>query len=216
MTSYKLTHAAILAKASYSAEGIVTPRIIKSLDHDDVQAYLLNGKILLLPGSNSVKDYFKYNLRPLRLGDEVLRLKDGKVERGASGTKWHQGFLRYSKFVFDWLKEEGVKPNYIIGHSLGAAAAQILSKTYNVPAIAFAAPRPKRSKNGVIHDGRCLIINRTDDPVAKAPDLYFHMGSPKLLKSVTDKAFWAHAMPRYVKIVDEGIASDDLPESWSG
>ncbi len=216
MTTYRLKDAATLAEACYKAGRIVKPRVIKSLDHDDVQAHLLKGNILLLPGSNSVKDYLKYNLRPLRLGNKSLILKDGKSEKGASGTTWHQGFLRYSKVVFDWLEEEGVRPNYIIGHSLGAAAAQILSKSYNAPAIAFAAPRPKWSASPVIHDGRCLIINRKDDLVPKLPNAFHHMGRPKLITSATSMGFWAHAMPWYIKIVKEGTQSGDLPETWSG
>ena len=211
-----MAKAAELAKATYDEEVVTDPPVRKRLDHDDVQAYLLSGNVLLLPGSNSVKDYFKYNLRPLRLGDRRLTLVDPTEEKGASGTKWHQGFLRYSKVIYDWLEDQNVRPNFIIGHSLGAAAAQILSKSYDRPAIAFAAPRPKRSKNHVVRDGRCLIINRTDDPVAKAPDNYHHLGRARLLKSQTDKAFWAHAMPRYVHLVDEMITAGKLPHSWSG
>jgi len=216
MTIYRLRDAATLAKASYTATGIVSPRVIRSLDHDDVQAHLLAGNILLLPGSNSVRDYLKYNLRPLRLGDKRLTLEAGGVEKGASGTSWHQGFLRYSRVIFNWLKDEGVRPNYIIGHSLGAAAAQILSKSYNAPAIGFAAPRPKLTSNGVVHDGRCLLVNRTDDLVPKLPGNYHHMGKAKLIKPLRSKGFWAHSMPWYSDIVAEATQSQQLPETWGG
>jgi hypothetical protein len=190
--------------------------VIRSLDHDDVQAHLLEGNILLLPGSNSVKDYLKFNLRPISLGNTRLVLSDGSTERGASGTIWHQGFLRYSRVIFDWLKTAGVTPNYIIGHSLGAAATQILSKSYNAPAIGFAAPRPKWTKNRVVHDGRCLLINRSDDVVPKLPNAYSHMGKTKLVRTNIDKKFLAHSMPRYMAIIGESVQSQALPETWSG
>lgn len=214
---YKLKDAATLAEASYKSGRIVKPPVIKSLDHNDVQAHLLKGNILLLPGSNSVRDYVKFNLRPLRFGDQRLVLKQAtKAEKGASGTKWHQGFLRYSTEIFDWLQREGVRPNYIIGHSLGAAAAQILSKTYNTPAIGFAAPRPKWSKHGVVQDGRCLLVNRTDDPVPKVPSAYHHMGNTKLFKSVKHKSLLAHSMRHYVNIIKEDDKFKTLPEKWGG
>lgn len=217
MTTYRLKDAAALAEASYKADRIVSPRVIKSLDHDDVQAHLLEGNILLLPGSNSVRDYVKFNLRPLRLGDQRLVLKHATAsEKGASGTKWHQGFLRYSIEIFEWLKREGKTPNYIIGHSLGAAAAQILSKTYNAPTLGFAAPRPKWSKHGVVHDGRCLLVNRSDDPVPKVPSTYHHMGKAKLFKSVKHRSLLAHSMRHYINIIEEDNNFNVLPETWGG
>ena len=214
MTKYRIKDAATLAEASYKAGRIVSPKIRVSLNHDDVQAHLLEGNILLLPGSNSVRDYLKFNLRPLRLGGKQIRLRDGDTEKGASGTRWHQGFLRYSKVIYDWLETENIRPNFIIGHSLGAAAAQILSKSYDTPAIGFAAPRPKRTRNRVVKDGRCLLLNRSDDIVPKVPSEFSHMGRATLFKTKVDKRFMAHAMPRYVAIVDEAVQAQKIPEIW--
>ncbi len=216
MTSFSLNDAATLAQASYTAERITSPRVIKSFDRDDVQAHVLEGNVLLLPGSNSLKDYLKFNLRPLRFGGTQLTMSDTKTEKGASGTTWHQGFLRYSRAVFDWLKDEGITPSYIIGHSLGAAATQILSKSYNAPAIGFAAPRPKFVKGKVKNDGRCLILNRTDDIVPKLPGAFTHMGHPKLLRTPSNRKFLAHSMPRYQEIVGNAVQQQVLPERWSG
>lgn len=217
MTTYRLRDAATLAEACYKAGRIIKPPVIKSLDHNDVQAHVLKGNILLLPGSNSVRDYVKFNLRPLRLGDQRLVLKTATAaEKGASGTKWHQGFLRYSIEIFEWLQREDVHPNYIIGHSLGAAAAQILSKTYNAPAIGFAAPRPKWSKHGVVQDGRCLLVNRRDDPVPKVPSGYHHMGRAKLFTSQKHRSLFAHSMGHYINIIHEDDKFTVLPEVWGG
>lgn len=217
MTIYRVKDAATLAEASYKAGRIVSPRVIKSLDHDDVQAHLLEGNILLLPGSNSVRDYVKFNLRPLRIGNQRMVLKHATdTQKGASGTKWHQGFLQYSIEIFEWLKKENVTPNYIIGHSLGAAAAQILSKTYNAPAIGFAAPRPKWSKHGVVQDGRCLLVNRSDDPVPKVPSTYHHMGKTKLFKSKKHRTLFAHSMGHYIDVIKEDNKFKVIPETWAG
>ena len=114
MTSFSLNDAATLAQASYAAGRITSPQVIKSLDRNDVQAHVLEGNILLLPGSNSLRDYLKFNRRPLRFGSTQLTMSDTKTEKGASRTVWHQGFLQYSRVVFDWLKDEGIKPRYII------------------------------------------------------------------------------------------------------
>lgn len=216
MTTYRLKDAATLAEASYAAGRILKPKVLKSFDHDDVQAHLLEGNILLLPGSNSVRDYLKFNLRPLRLGNQRLIMSSDATERGASGTIWHQGFLHYSRLIFDWLKKEGLQPNFIIGHSLGAAATQILSKSYNAPAIGFAAPRPKKTSNRVVQDERCLLINRSDDIVPKLPGDFNHMGKATLITSETDKRFIAHSMKRYVAILDEAVQAQKLPDKWSG
>ncbi|MEO1641539.1 MAG: hypothetical protein AAFU41_20100 [Pseudomonadota bacterium] len=216
MTTYRIRDAATLAKASYTAGLIVDPPVIHSLDHNDVQAHVLEGNILLLPGSNSVRDYLKFNLRVLNLGNKRLTMSAGGTEKGASGTRWHQGFLQYSRVVFDWLKGLNVTPEYIIGHSLGAAATQILSKSYNAPAIGFAAPRPKKSRNRVVHDGRCLLINRSDDIVPKLPGDFHHMGRAVRFKTNIDRRFVAHSMDRYIAIVDEAVQAQKIPETWGG
>ena len=213
MTVYRLVDAATLAKASYRADLVVSPPVVMSLDHQDVQAHLLQGDILLLPGSNSIRDYLRYNLRPLMLGGQQLTMQSDETERGASGTIWHQGFLNYSRIVFDWLKVAGVRPKFIVGHSLGAAATQILSKSYDTPAIGFAAPRPKKTRNRVQHDDKCLLINRTDDIVPKLPTTFNHMGKAKLLRA-SRRRFNAHSMPFYQDIVGEAVQAQVLPETW--
>lgn len=213
MTIYRLKDAATLAGASYTAGMIVSPPVKHSLNHDDVQAHLLQGDILLLPGSNSVRDYLKFNLRPLRLGNTQLRMSDDTTEKGASGTTWHQGFLHYSRIIYDWLQDGGIRPKFIIGHSLGAAATQILSKSFDVPAIGFAAPKPKKTKNPVKHDDKCLLLNRTDDIVPKLPGSFNHMGQAKFLTSAQRK-FNAHSMPHYQEIVGAAVQAQGLPETW--
>lgn len=216
MMNFSINDAAILAEASYSANRITSPRVMHSCPHQDVQAHILDGDILLLPGSNSIRDYLRYNLRPLRLGQRQFKMSDDTTEKGHSGTTWHQGFLAYSSVVFEWLKTLNITPKYVIGHSLGAAATQILSKSYGVPGIGFAAPRPKLIKGPVKHHEKCLLINRFDDVVPKLPNAFSHMGQVKQLAINPKRAFPAHAMKHYREIVDLGQSGGKLPSHWAG
>lgn len=213
---FSLEDAAKLAEASYKTSRITSPAVTHSCPHRDVQAHLLEGGILLLPGSNSVRDYLKFNLRPLRLGHARLKLSNEGRDNGASGTIWHQGFLAYSREVFNWLTHINQRPNFILGHSLGAAAAQILAKSYQVPAIGFAGPRPKFTNGRVKHDRKCLLVNRGDDPVPKLPTQFFHLAEVKKLNPKKDDFGLAHSMRHYREIVEEGINANRLPKTWGG
>ncbi|MDX8351706.1 hypothetical protein [Cognatiyoonia sp. IB215182] len=216
MMKFPIEDAAKLAEASYSAQRITSPKVVHSCGHQDVQAHLLEGDILLLPGSNSVRDYLRYNLRPLRLGQQQFRMSDDKTEKGHSGTTWHQGFLAYSSVVFEWLKTLNIRPKYVIGHSLGAAATQILSKSYGAPGIGFAAPRPKFAKGPVKHHEKCLLINRVDDVVPKLPGAFNHMGRVRELAPTQQRPFPAHSMKHYREIVEVGQDKALLPKHWAG
>lgn len=213
MRVFRVRDAAILADASYIAGRIVTPAVRHTLNHDDVQAYVVDGDILLMPGSNSVRDYLKYNLRFAQVAGHRF---DPAVTRDPTGTLWHQGFLRYAGVVHQWLQEIGVRPKFIIGHSLGAAAAQILSVGYNVPAIGFAAPRPTKTADRENRASQCLLINRADDLVPKLPGRFHHMGQAMQISTPTDGRFIAHAMPRYLAVLDAAIAAAEVPEVWGG
>jgi len=93
MHSYDIETAALLAEASYKAKThpTVKPLIKMSLDErDDVEAHLLTNGVLLIPGSNSLMDYLKFNLRVLNLGGKQYRMSDETTKKGASGTTWHQ------------------------------------------------------------------------------------------------------------------------------
>lgn len=216
MMNFAIEDAAKLAEASYSTDRITSPRVMRSCPHDDVQAHVLEGDILLLPGSNSIRDYVRYNLRPIRLGHRRLKMSDDVTEKGASGTMWHQGFLAYSSVVFDWLKDIGITPKYVIGHSLGAAATQILSKSYGVPGLGFAAPRTKFVDGPVKHHKKCLLINRFDDIVPKVPTAFHHLGNVTELAVDPKRNFPAHSMRHYREIVDLGQQSGKLPSHWAG
>jgi hypothetical protein len=209
---YRLTRAAELAEAAYTGKThpIIAPQWKASLSEGDVEAHLLTDNTLLIPGSNSIMDYIRFNLRVQRLGKRRLRMASSS---GAS-ISWHQGFLAHAKVVQDWLMDNGYSPSFIIGHSLGAASAQILSAGWNVPAVVFAAPRPCRTASALTAAKRCLCINRTDDQVCNLPGGFLHLGDVRLCRPRGPSPGIDHSMAHYRQVIAEGLAARTLPEVW--
>ena len=106
------------------------------------------------------------------------------------------------------------RPDYIIGHSLGAAATQILSKSYHVPGIAFAAPRPRKHRGTLANTDLCLCINRSDDPVCALPGSFNHIGTVHLCKASSSVFGPDHKMKHYRKVIDEQHAAGLMPAKW--
>ncbi|MEL7099495.1 MAG: hypothetical protein AAGM84_11760 [Pseudomonadota bacterium] len=208
--------AAKMVEASYRGADHKSLRghVQKELDHNDVQALFLDTKMLLIPGSNSLADYLKFNTRVRNLGGKRLRLSDEHTEKGASGTHWHQGFLRFAKEIYDWLERENLRPTYIAGHSLGAAATQILVRTYGVPGIAFAAPRPRRHQGAIKHSHLCLCLNRDDDSVCDLPPHFHHMGKVHRARAKRSVFGPDHSMKHYRKVVEEQQEAGLLAKMW--
>jgi hypothetical protein len=211
---YSIADAADLVAKSYTPELLGNKVRVKRPDKDDVSAIFLTDGTLLLPGSNSLEDYLKFNLRLLNIGHKQLKFSDDKVEKGFSRTLWHQGFLTYSKAIFDWLGAENLRPTRIIGHSLGGAAAQIMCKTYTVPTLAFAAPRPKWVAGPIANDKLCLTIVRSDDPVPDLPPFFSHMGPVMRLPVPQNQVTVGHKMQLYIKLIGQMIAAGAMPEEW--
>jgi hypothetical protein len=216
MFRYPLDTAAGLAVASYrpGRHGSVAARLMRSLDEDDVQAHMLDNGVLLVPGSNAVMDYFKFNLQALTVKGERLSIKGNETERGASGTLWHKGFLRHACAIFDWVEAHGPPPRFIIGHSLGAAAVQILTMTWRVNGIGFAAPRPRRNPARPGQERYCLLVNRDDDLVPRLPHWFHHMGRVHVARAARSRLLPAHAPPHYRAVVAEELKKGRLPVQW--
>lgn len=217
MHRYPIKTAAHLAKASYKAEThpSVAPHLANTFRQgNDLQAHFLSNGVLLIPGTNSVRDWISVNLRIFNIGNTQYRLNDTTTAKGASGTLWHQGFLAHARAIWDWMQAHDQKPKYIIGHSLGAAAAQILTKSYGVYGIGFAAPRPRKHRGAIVNGDRCLCINRDDDTVCALPTSFHHLGKVHRCKAKGSNFGPDHHMKHYRKVVDEQIAAGLLPEKW--
>jgi len=210
-----LPQAAMLAESSYAKSvkhAGLKPRIVATLDANDVQAYMLDDQTLLIPGSDTALDYLKFNLRLMSIGGTRY-----KVKNSATGEKigriWHQGFLAHAMFVQKTF--EASPPKFIIGHSLGAASAQILSMVWQVPAICFAAPRVYFGGEGIQNSQKCLCLWRTDDPVGRLPNHRFrHAGKSISLGKSRRRGILNHHMRHYNAAIKDPNHSSVIPSVW--
>ncbi len=220
---YDIALAAKMVEASYeifrrpAAKNALTSSIKDKLDDRHVQAIFTKQNILIIPGSNSVADYVMFNLRALNFGGKKYRLNDELTEKwGAGNVVWHQGFMKHAKVIADWMKTKGHHPKFIMGHSLGAAATQILVRTHDVHGIAFAAPRVTRGVAVPAPASKCLCLNRDDDRVCDLPSSFQHLG--EIHSGSGEKKFlrFDHKMARYKEMVAEQQRHHGLGTHWPG
>lgn len=210
--NFSVLDAAELAEASYHPDNytVTKGRITKRLNQDHVTAHMLSDGILLVPGSDSVWDYAKYNLRPFRIGGKKYTLSSGDTGKALGGF-WHQGFLAHAQVVFDSFKS--TPPRMIIGHSMGAASAQILSLLWDVPSIGFAAPRVFLGYAAVPAQPLNLSIYRADDIVGWLPgEKFSHAG--KSVKLNIASGLPRHKMRHYRSVLTNSAISSDVPQTW--
>lgn len=215
ITSYPVKEAAKLAAHSYNvrAESNLKSMISDECPVAGVEATLLNNGFLLIPGSNSLSDFLQFNLRVWNIGNVKFDLAATTAVRGASGTIWHQGFFAHAKAIYDWMGDR--RPILIIGHSLGAASAQILSKSWARTSIGFAAPRPRKARGQIANDELSLSINRSDDVVPGRPSTFSHMGTVRKLRHKSRKPGLNHSMHAYIDALDNHIGADKIPDVWN-
>ena len=110
--------------------------------------------------------------------------------------------------------EQQLRPKYIIGHSLGPAATQILVCTYGAPGIGFAAPRPRRSRGAIKNSDLCLCVNRDDDAVCDLPVSFHHMGHVHKARAKRSVFGPDHSMRHYRRVIDEQQVAGLLRKHW--
>ena len=193
-------------------------RIVDSCPEPGVEAYLLNNGYLLVPGSNSIWDYLKFNLRILNIGMPRLRLSGSKSEKtvtAASGITWHQGFFSHANHVQKWIGPDQSKwPIRVIGHSLGAASAQILSTIWSVPSVGFAAPRLRKADVPPRFRNLSLSICRQDDLVCRYPRAFERLGDSVNLAHRKPRLGMNHNMKAYLDAMENPAEGIVLPQSW--
>lgn len=213
MLRYRLSNAADLAEASYDIrrQTHIQRQLVMSIDEDDVQAHLLDNGLLLIPGSNSLKDHIRYNFG-LHVGDKRYSARDASTGQ-AFGGRWHQGFLAHAMVIHKRLDQR--RPKFIIGHSLGAAAAQFLSLLWRVPAIGFAAPRLHAGGREVENDRLCLCLWRKDDPVGSFPgDSFRHVGKSIRLEKNRSTGLLNHSLRHYKASMTNAHNRSIVPDAW--
>ncbi|SMY06008.1 lipase family protein [Flavimaricola marinus] len=203
--------AAALARASYLGAGALPP-IRAALDRAGVQAWLLSDDTLIIPGTNHWTDWIRFNLNTMLVAGQQVGWNE--VGTCIGNAKWHRGFAVHARAVHDFLN--GRRPKYIIGHSLGAASAQILGCHYGVPTMCFASPNPRFGGTALSHEGWVLNVVYNDDPVGRFPlqiNGYRRIGSVEILARRNLPGL-QHSMDRYIPMLADEIAGGSLHTAW--
>lgn len=211
MRRMQLLTAASTARSSYLGAGALPP-IKDALDKGGVQAWLLADDTLVIPGTNHWMDWIRFNLNTMLVAGQQIGWRE--VGTCIGNAKWHRGFAVHAREIHDFLG--GRRPKNIVGHSLGAASAQILGCHYAVPTICFASPNPRFGGAALSHEGWVLNVVYNDDPVGKFPlqiNGYRRIGSVQIMARRAVSGL-QHSMDRYIPLIANEIATGDLPMSW--
>ena len=199
--------AAKALKRGRSAQGVVA-----HLDRRGAQAMMLDHKVLLIPGSNELVDWMRnvnvYNI----LGK---RYKAKASAKSKTGAVLHSGFNSHANLIGKFAKEHDAQ--FVIGHSLGAATAQILGSWLGVPAVGFASPRVKLGSRRVKNESKILNICRLDDLVTHVPPSeigFRRLGKTVQLIAPETNPGLDHSMPNYIAALDFDTLGDALPRAW--
>ena len=209
MRNMDLMDAAQLVANSYKGKSHLPP-VRLEIDEGHVEAYLLSDNTLVIPGSNELIDYTKSNLVTGR-----QKISWDKMGKASGNAIWHKGFATHAATIANKLGR--AKPTFIIGHSLGAAAAQILGCIYGVPAIGFASPMPRRGKGRLQHEGLVLNVVRNDDTVCRMPPRHFgfrRVGNTEVMQPLSTNSGEDHSMDRYIELMKIERRSGKIVKSW--
>ncbi|SIS83110.1 hypothetical protein SAMN05421759_104138 [Roseivivax lentus] len=210
MAGLKVLDAADLIRDAYAND--LGDRVQTAIDIRGVQAYFLKDGTLVIPGTNEFSDWFDFNLR---FGNVDVQGHGFEVVPGDSGTLWHGGFLEHAQIVYTFAK--GLRPKFIVGHSLGAASAQIVGASLAVPSIAFASPKTCRSRQRMPGEGWVLNICRIDDAVCHVPPSFLGfrtIGSHYWLTPPEADADEDHRIHNYKELLRLARVKERVPTEW--
>lgn len=192
-----LNEAADLIQKAY--DGKLGARLAVALDLDGAQAALLTDATLVIPGTNERSDWGDFNL---------------DVTDGDSGRVWHAGFMRHARIVYPFAKAGGAAR--VIGHSLGAASAQIVAASLGIPALCFASPRTLRGTTKFKGEHRILNLCRFDDAVCHLPFSFLkfrHLGKVHWIAPNEPQSKGSHRVGDYLRALARGTVKPGLPEA---
>lgn len=184
--------------------GKLGSRVLHKVDVAGVQAYYLKDGTLVIPGTNERSDWRAFNL-------------DIEPAKGDSGRFFHRGFLTHAQLVYMFAKP--LKPKCIIGHSLGAASAQIVGRNLKVPTIALASPKVLSGAAKLPGEGWVANFLRRDDMVCHMPPgigrrTYRHMGSRYWMAPEGIHTGGDHQVKHYMDILREERYATLIPKDW--
>ena len=204
-----LLDAAGLVKSSYNWHR-QRPSNVEPFIRGHVQAFLLSGRTLVIPGSGELKDYTRSNLVI-----SPAKLHWPEMDRAAGNATWHKGFAQHALVIAKALG--GRKPKMIIGHSLGAAAAQILGCIYRVPAVGFASPMPMKGIMRLAHEHLVLNVVRNDDIVCRMPPAqlgFRRVGNTEVMHPERINIGEDHSMTQYIKLMKIERSEQKIVKRW--
>ncbi len=210
-------NAAQMAAQSYDITRMIqmgrVPEAVKAhVDIAGAQAHMMAHGVMVIPGSNDLLDWFN-NFDVYRILGKSFRR--GQKGRGSTGAVFHAGFLRHASRLQRFAKDNHVQ--FLIGHSLGAATAQILGASLGVPATGFASPRVKFGRGRLKNEGLVLNICRADDLVTRVPPSeagFRRLGKTVRLVSKATNPGMDHSMDHYIDALKEHVSAHGLPQSW--
>ncbi|MHA6326179.1 alpha/beta hydrolase family protein [Roseivivax sp. CAU 1753] len=210
MAKLNLLDAAELIRDAYANN--LGDRLHTTIDIRGVQAFYLKDRTLVIPGTNEFSDWFDYNLR---FGHYDTPGHGFDVVPGDSGTLWHAGFLAHAQIVYTFAK--GLRPKFIVGHSLGAASAQIVGASLAKPTIAFASPKTCQSRQRMPGEGWVVNICRIDDTVCHVPPAFLGfrtIGSHYWLTPTEADPGEQHRIENYTELLSQARVKSRVPTSW--
>ena len=205
-----LDEAADLIRDAYA--DALGDRVDTSIDIRGVQAHYLKDGTLIIPGTNEFSDWFDFNLQ---FGAESPETHGFEVMPGDSGSLYHGGFLEHAQVVYTFAK--GLRPKFVVGHSLGAASAQIVGASLGTPTVAFASPRTTKTATRLRGEGWVINVNRTDDTVAHVPPPFLgfrHMGSLYWMSPEEPNVGEDHRIDNYKDLLKLKRHRERIPQAW--
>jgi pimeloyl-ACP methyl ester carboxylesterase len=193
--------------------GHVLPGGKSVINAGGVQAYEMQDGTLLIPGTNSDRDWWSFNFNfGTVLGQDI---DWALLDKAVGNARWYRGFALHAKIVFDALGSW--RPKAIVGHSLGAASAQILGAVLGVPTLALAGPRPRRGKTRLKNEGWVLNVVYERDLIMLAPPFetgYRYVGTSRILKAPAGDTRALHNPAEYLPVMTAQIAAQKLEAVW--
>lgn len=203
------TDAADLIAAAYSGR----LRFAAANSEPGAQAFITHDRDLVIPGTNECDDWRRFNLQvhaPANAWIPGLQL----VPQADVGS-WHFGFLRHADSVYRFARIH--QPRFVVGHSLGGAAAQLIGHRMRLPTITFGSPRVYKGRLSQIGgEGWVLNLCRSDDPVTGVPTLsgFRHLGTTRRFNTGRPVSSRNHPIAKYLGLIGTTVALARIEREW--